>query len=195
MGNGLDALLCPGGASARILPTGGGYITEPFIFELDYTVAGAADFQFSAPAGASTGDLNVGLGIGSVSPGSYSGPVGGECGWLFFSYNLPVPPGLDCEAGAPPDCPPGCGTSCTDDIPGFCFPCKPEAPGVGYSAAGTTDCIGDTSTAVGSWTLSLTSVTEADDAGSEYTPHGTLTATMVNDGDAGPDTATMSVTF
>jgi hypothetical protein len=199
-GTGLDALLCPGGAGAVILSAGASYDTAPFIFELDYTLAGgAADFLFEAPADASNGELSVLLGISSTSPGSYSSPAGSECGTMAFTYYLPVPPGLDCEAGAPPDCPPGCGTICDNIIGGGCEPCRPQPPGVSYSAQGNADCIGDTLTALGSWTLSLTSVTEADGgtAGglTYYTPHGTLTATMVNAGDAGADTATLSASF
>jgi hypothetical protein len=119
---------------------------------------------------------------------------------MAFSYYLPSPAGLDCEAGAPPDCPPGCSTVCDNVSPGGgCEPCTPAAPGVGYSAVGTGDCIGDTSTALGSWTLTLTSVTEAD-AGTSgsptyYTPHGTFTATMVDASDAGTETVTLSASF
>jgi len=198
-GNGLDALLCPGGAVAFIECGGSGDgIATPCLFFFSLTLTGAASFQFLAPTDASSGDVTATLGMGSASPGSYSSPAGSQCGTVAFGYSLPVPPGVDCEGGAAPDCPPGCGNwVCPATFsPNGCSPCLPLAPSVSYLAQGTTDCEGDTSTAVGSWTLSLTSVTEADAGGlAYYAPHGTLTATMVNAGDAGADGATLSVTF
>ncbi len=201
-GDGIDALLCPGGAGAVILSAGASYDTTPFIFELNYTVAGGAgDFQFASPAGANHGELSVLLGLASAAPGISSSPSGGECGTMAFTYYLPVPPGTDCEAGVPPNCPSGCSTIC-DNIAGpggSCEPCEPEPPSVGYSAIGSGDCIGDALTPLGSWMLSLTSLTE-DDAGTAggvtyFTPHGTLTATMVGDGDAGASSITLSASF
>jgi hypothetical protein len=199
-GNGLDALLCPGGAGAVILSAGASYDTAPFIFELNYTVAAsAADFQFQTPAGADDGELSVLLGIASAAPGIYSSPTGNECGTMALTYYLPVPPGTDCEAGAPPNCPPGCGTICDNIVGGGCEPCEPQPPSVGYSATGSGDCIGDTLTPLGSWMLSLTSLAE-DDAGTTggvtyYAPHGTLIATMVSGGDAGAGSVTLSASF
>jgi hypothetical protein len=51
--------------------------------------------------------------------------------------------------------------------------------------------MGDATTALGSWQVSLTSL---EASGKSFTPHGTFTATMVaNDG--GTDTVTLSTTF
>jgi len=199
-GNGVNALLCPGGAGAVILSAGASYDTAPFLFELDYTVFGnATDFQFESPADANNGELDVLLGIPSAAPGDYSSPAASECGSMAFTYYLPSPPGLDCEAGTPPACPQGCGTICDNIAGGGCEPCTPQPPAISYTAQGTGDCIGDPLTPAGSWTLSITSVTATDGGTSgydvPYTPHGTFTATMVNSGDAGADTVTLSASF
>jgi hypothetical protein len=193
----LSGVLCPGGAFARILPAGASYDTEPFIFELDYTVGSttqAQPFLFSSPSGATDGEIDVLLGLPSAGPGEYDSPSGGQCGSLAFTYYLPVPPTVDCDGGQPPACPPGCGTVCS----GFgCNPCTPQAPAVSYLAQGATDCIGDTQAAIGSWHLSLTSVAPGGTSGSTtyYLPHGTFTATMPADGDAGAGSAMLSVSF
>jgi hypothetical protein len=195
VGAGLSGLLCPGGASARIESAGARSDTEPYIFYLDYTVglgSAVTDFQFQTPAAASHGELGVLLGIPSAAPGEYDSPSGAQCGTMAFTYYLPVPPSVDCEAGTPPSCSPGCGAVCSGQ---GCSPCTPTAPSVGYTAKGSGDCIGSTLTPVGSWHLSLTSVTAAADAGSGtglrfYLPHGTLTAQLVGDRDAGNATVT-----
>ena len=197
----LSAVLCPGGASARILSAGASYDTEPYIFELDYTVGTATEvqpFTFASPAGANDGELSVLLGLPSAGPGEYDSSSG-QCGSLAFTYYLPVPPTVDCDAGQPPACPLGCSTLCS----GFgCLPCSPQPPAVSYTAEGAADCIGGAQAAIGSWHLSLTSVTAAAaDAGPSdgdarnYLPHGTFTATMPADGDAGAGSAALSVSF
>jgi hypothetical protein len=51
--------------------------------------------------------------------------------------------------------------------------------------------MGDATTALGSWQVSMTSL---EASGSYFTPHGTFTATMVaNDG--GTDTVSLTTTF
>jgi hypothetical protein len=200
MGNGLSAAICLGGVSARVESAGARYDTSPYFWILNYTIqtggeAGVTDFEFQNPSGASNGELNVLVGIPSIAPGVYSSPAGQQCGSMAFTYYLPVPPGLDCEGGVPPSCPAGCTAICS----GLgCEPCTPQPPSVSYTAQGSADCIGDTTTPIGSWNLTLTSVTPVStDAGSRlsyYTSHGTFTATMIA-GDGGADTAGFSVTF
>jgi hypothetical protein len=199
-GSGLSGVLCPGGATARIESAGARSDTEPYIFFLDYTVeTGTAgpvtDFVFASPTGAMDGEIGVLLGIPSAAPGEYDSPAGQQCGTMAFTYYLPVSPTLNCEGGVPPSCSPGCGAVCSGQ---GCSPCTPQAPSFGYTAQGSADCIGSALTASGSWHLSLTSVTPGGDAGAGSTleffvPHGTLTATMVGDGDAG--TATLTSAF
>jgi hypothetical protein len=75
----------------------------------------------------------------------------------------------------------------------------PQEPAVGYEGQGSSDCMGNAQTAVGSWQLSLTSVVPNDAGASSgatyFAPHGTFTATMVGGTDGGTDTANLSATF
>ncbi len=196
VGGNLSALLCPGGASAYVESAGARYDTVPYFMMIEWTLgAGIADFYFQSPAGASNGELSVMVGLNSVGPGEYSSPAGQDCGSLAFTYYLPVPAGLNCGTGTGPNCPPGCTSACS----GFgCTACTAQQPSVSYTAQGTTDCIGNAQTAIGSWQLSLTSVAPGDAGTSSglsyFTPHGTFTATMVA-ADGSSDTATLTVTF
>jgi len=174
----LNAVLCPGGALARFESAGAVYDTAPYFLILDFNVGSgsAGDFSFLTPVGGSGGELTVTLGVGSLIPGTYTSPGGQDCGGVAFTYGVPSSAGCDG------------GTACTTTA-------------VSYTAQGSDDCIGDSQTAQGSWTLVLTSIT-AFDAGSGggityYTPHGTFTTTMIPYGavDAGAATATLSVSF
>jgi hypothetical protein len=198
-GSNLSAVLCPGGASARVESAGARYDTAPFFFSLSYTVGTTSvvePFAFQSPTGASHGELDIFVGLAAAAPGDYTSPAGQDCGSGAFTYYLPVPPSVSCDGGAPPNCPPGCGTICS----GFgCAPCTPQAPSVSYTANGTMDCLGNSKSALGSWHLSLTSVTPAGSGTGQglmyFTPHGTLTATMMIDGDGGSGTATLTASF
>jgi hypothetical protein len=196
VGGDLNAVLCPGGASAYVESAGARYDTVPYFMMIEWTLgSGIADFDFQSPAGASNGELSVMVGLNSAGPGEYSSPGGQDCGSLAFTYFLPVPPGVNCGTDTGPNCPPGCGSACS----GFgCTPCTPQQPSVSYTAKGPTDCMGNSQTAIGSWQLSLTSVvpgTSGTGSGLSYfTPHGTFTAAMVAS-DGGSDTATLSVSF
>ena len=196
---GLDAVLCPGGASARIETAGSRQDTTPYVFYLDYTVSLAGDgpdFVFRSPAGANHGELAFLIGIYTIGPATYSTepPL---CGSGAFTYYLPIPPNVSCDGGTDLTCPIGCGRTC----PGSCkgIPCEPEAPSVSYTADATADCIGNKTPAKGSWTLTLTSVDSVEagiSSGSMryFTPHGTFTASMPRDADGG-DVASLTVSF
>ena len=196
VGGNLNALLCPGGASAYVESAGARYDTVPYFMLIEWTLgSGIEDFDFQSPAGASNGELAVMVGLNSVGPGTYSSPGGQDCGSLAFTYYLPVPAGVNCGTGTGPNCPPGCTSACS----GFgCTTCTAQQPSVGYTAQGTTDCMGNAQTAIGSWQLSLTSVALGDTGTrsglSYFTPHGTFTATMVA-ADGSSDTATLTATF
>jgi hypothetical protein len=204
-GTGVSAALCPGGAFARVESAGARYDTAPYFLDLDFTVetggsGPVTDFAFQQPTGANDGEIDVFLGLPAPAPGSYGSASGQECGSLALTYYLPIPPGVDCDAGAPPNCPPGCGTICDNIVGGGCEPCTPQPPSVSYVANGPSDCIGGSLTPLGSWDVSLTSVAATHTDASEgnityFTPHGTLTATLVNAGDAGADSVTLSTCF
>jgi hypothetical protein len=66
---------------------------------------------------------------------------------------------------------------------------------VGYGANGPSDCLGGAQNVYGSWTITLTSIAPTPDAGGYFTPHGTLSATLLDDSDAGRAPATLSVSF
>jgi hypothetical protein len=193
-GTSIDGVLCPAGAFARIESAGAHYDTAPYFFVLGYTVGGSApvnDFVFTSPPGANHGELDVLLGLPAPAPGQFSSSSAQQCGSMAFTYYLPVPAWVDCDGGTGPSCPPGCSAACAIT----CGPCEPQEPSVGFTAQGPADCLGNTTPAFGSWTLSLTSVTEASGGGqglSYYTPHGSFSATM-DGGDAG--TATFVVGF
>jgi hypothetical protein len=197
LGNNLNAVLCPGGASAYVESAGARYDTVPYFLLIEWTLGtgAAVDFDFLTPAAANNGELSVMVGLNSASTGSYSSPSGQDCGSLAFTYYLPVPVGVDCAGRSGPNCPPGCGAACS----GFgCMACSPQAPSVSYTAQGPTDCMGNSQTPVGSWQLSLTSVDPGEGGTgsglSYFTPHGSFVATMVA-ADGSSDTATLSVTF
>ena len=188
--------VCSGGASARIEAAGSSQDTAPFLFELSTTVGPnrwGDHFLFSAPAGASDGELNVMVGLTSVATGVLTETSAGTCGSGAFTYYLPVPAGLDCDAGVAPNCPNGCSSECS----GFgCEPCTPQPPSVSYTAKAAGDCLGTQQTPSGSWTLTLTSVTPstAGTSATTYTPHGTFTTSLAG-ADGAPGTVTLSITF
>jgi hypothetical protein len=78
------------------------------------------------------------------------------------------------------------------------IPCSPVAPEVSYETNGSNDCLADSQTTQGSWTVKLTSVVGYSDpsgaTGTYYTIHGTFTANMTG-GDAGTDTAVLTLSF
>jgi hypothetical protein len=200
VGAGLSAVVCPGGAFARVESAGAAYDTMPYFLTVDYTVGSTSvdtDFDFQSPTGANSGELDLFVGLSSPSPGMYTSPAGADCGFGAFTYYLPVPSSVDCDGGTDTTCPAGCGRIC----PAFgCagIPCEAEPPSISYGLAGSTNCIGDSQPTQGAWTVTLTSVT-ASDAGTSagltyYTPHGTFAATLLA-GDGGTDTVQVSATF
>ncbi len=152
------------------------------------------DFSFENPPDANDGQLFVWVGIPSLEAGTVTSADGSQCGSAFFTYYLPIPSWVTCDAGAPPNCPPGCGTGCS----GFgCLPCTPEPPSVTYSAEGSSDCSGGSTTPFGSWQLSLTSTIDAGTLGNvtRFAPHGSFTASLpIFDGGA-DNAASVSVSF
>lgn len=138
--------------------------------------------------------LNGMMQVSAPAAGNY--PSAGQCGFLSFEFALPVAPGVTCS-GTGPNCPPGCAAACS----GLgCGPCTPQQPTVGYSANGSSDCLGTAQSPQGSWTVTLTSVQPYyDDAGSNqngqhYITHGTVTGTLPNE-DGGGDMATVTLGF
>ena len=194
-GAGLSSVICPAGANAYFRSTDSQAATTPYLFTLSVNFG---DIAFSqGPTGANSGMLFAYFGVGSQASGGYDSPSGEQCGTMVFNYDLPVPASVDCDAGGGgggEGCPAGCGRTCTTSCDGI--PCEPQPPSVGYTAQGSSDCGGNSMTPIGSWSLSLSSVTaDVEDAGTCFAPHGTLTATMVGGADGGSDTITLSASF
>jgi hypothetical protein len=139
-----------------------------------------------------------------ASPGTYTSSDAVNCGGADFSYSLPPPAGLDCDGGAPPQCPPGCVSACSGQ---GCLPCTPNPPFFDYAASGQTGGIcaeadPQPGTLTGSWKIVLTSVDPfVGDAGGgspgiPYVVHGTFVASLLGGGgDAGNVPATLEFRF
>ena len=175
------------------------YATYPTMTWLELS---NGDFTFTNPASASDGYVSGVVQIASAAPGTYTSSDPTNCGNLSLSFVLPVPPGVDCGDGSitGPTCPAGCSSACS----GFgCSPCTANAPEGFYGAQGGGDCFDTGEPAVGSWTITLTSVEPyTGDAGQSqgrllYVAHGTVTAQLVggDDPDAGSEPATLQLTF
>jgi hypothetical protein len=194
VGPGVSAALC--GAEAYLFQSRYSMPSGDYLFYLDSTTSSSIELQ--SPAGASDALLTGMMQVSTPAPGVYRSSDATSCGFLSFSYALPVPAGVDCgDNTVGPDCPPGCGSACS----GLgCEPCTPQQPEVDYGASAASDCLGDTQPVAGSWTVTLTSVVPyEDDAGANengphYTTHGTVTATLPDE-EGGTDTVTLTMGF
>ncbi|HEY6477567.1 MAG TPA: hypothetical protein VI456_13380, partial [Polyangia bacterium] len=144
---------------------------------------------------ATGGEVDVDIGISAAAPGTYSQDV--TCGSAELVAYLPAPDPSICATDADSlNCPDGCQST------GQNQPCTPTPPMVIYAALAASDCRGDSTTAVGSWTVTLTSLTAEPDAGTGtlgsaiYKAHGTLTATLADQQpDGGAAGITLTLTF
>ena len=191
-GPNLQATVCPGGVTAVVETTPHG--SAPYSFVLNHatwTTTSQADFVFQSPPSANQGQTLLLVGLPSLDPATYASPGNQECGYGFFTYYLPIPPGLDCGGGTDSTCPAGCSHACSAM---GCDPCTPQQPSVSFAVSGAEDCLGKPTAVQGSWMLTLTSVELAGTNGlTYYTPHGTLTASlMAADGSGGPTQLSLS---
>ena len=146
--------------------------------------------HFATPAGAtSAAGMNVVLEIPSVTPGTFDSAQ--SCGSVVVDYALPAPSGVDCggvtPTSAPASCPQGCVSECGDR---GCAPCRAIQTGARHYAYNP--CPEDLSgNAVGSWTVTLTSVVPytgpiTSQGEVDYLAHGTITASLFGgNGEAG----------
>ena len=172
----------------------GTYLSEsaapPYTYELDFNSGALSPFPQQSPAGASNPYLQGVLLVTAPSPGVYSSTDAGSCSFIDFSY---LPAGVDCGDNiVGPDCPQGCASDC--DTTGDCTPCVTR--GANYYASSSSECgmDGGTNVPAGSWTLTLTSVVPTSQVPVDYTPHGTLTATLPNT-QGGTGTVTLTMQF
>ena len=192
--------VCTGGATASVSSTpaedGGAPLVALFIDNIN-TGDPAARIRFQDPASATDGVLNIYIGLPAASPGTYAQDV--TCGSAVLLADLAPPDPSICTTDASYGY--GCPTGCQATGPIFDVVCTPIAPQVTYAATAASDCHYATS-AAGSWTVTLTSLTSEPDAGTgiegatTYKVHGTLTATLAaQDPDAGTASVTISLSF
>jgi hypothetical protein len=153
----------------------------------------------TTPADASNPDLFVNVGIGAAAPGEYASAGPAACGDIAFDYYLPVPPGIDCSMGVPPDCSAGCTSACSAS--GECTPCAPAQPSAQYGATADEDCIDAMAQPVsGHWSVTLTSVepypkSSATEYETYYVVHGSISGSLIGGADAGTESAGFSLVF
>jgi hypothetical protein len=138
IGAGVSGVICDATASLYLSTA----TTPPnqLLLKLDSSLL-PDDSTFQSPPGASDAFFLASFSVSAPAPGTYGSAIGQPCGGLVFSYNLPVPPSVDCEGGAPPSCPPGCTTACSEVGRSGCLPCTPVVPQVGYETYESTDCL------------------------------------------------------
>lgn len=185
-GSDVAATLCHVGVHAYVSP----FTTPPgrALVMLDSLAHGVVQ----VPEGGTGGEVGGSLSIAAPSPGVYQSSDAQTCGSFGFFVQLAAPPGTDCDAGAPPDCPANCSAVCTTSQ---CFRCTLNPPGVGYNAAVADDCLGGANRIGGSWRVELTSATPTTGPadGDYYLVHGTLAASVI-DASSG-SSASLSLAF
>lgn len=198
----LNGFVCTGGADVYLEKTqASSYVGSQYLVVMNSSVSSASgsSFSFVMPADATGADLTIMAGVGSPTPGTYSIDNATSCGDLAFCVYLPLPATVHCpdDAGV-------CDSRyCAMQGPVSGPTCQPVTPETCYTAQGTSSCLPGAESQVGSWTLTLASVTPyVSDAGSSgmsyYIVHGSFTATMVEDSaspDAGVVTANLSLYF
>jgi hypothetical protein len=137
--------------------------------------------------------------------GVYKSTDSDACGSVLLGYGLPSAPGVDCSTAPGNACPQGCQQT---------FACGAHSDGTGccltvatmfeyQSNASTSTCTRGVvnGPALGSWTLTLSSVTAYADStkylgpdGTAFFAHGTLTAELAGTADT-KDSATLTLTF
>lgn len=156
------------------------------------------------PAGAVSQGLNVTLGLPKVATGTYASTDSTSCGSVEFSYSIPNGSEVDCSAAsAQTGCPTGCTQTFTCPDAGVFQCCVPLGATYIYQASGAALCGGGTGTqtALGSWSLNLTSVDRySGDAGLEfegvglYVAHGSLSAKLQGTADT-TETIDLALSF
>ena len=145
-----------------------------------------------------SGELEVMVPVTAPAAGVYKDSDPQACGAVLFSYALPIPAGLVCEAGTAPDCPAGCSSACS----GFgCEPCTRRPDG---------HVRGERRRGLSRRESGRRRLVDGDlDVGQPvrrrrrgvvrptiyYVAHGTLEATLPGGEDGGTDTVQLSVSF
>jgi len=202
-GDSVDCTFCGVGV---VLTTTAGYDYP----SLGISSATGPKMTCSIPGAASDVMFLGTLVLDAAQPGVYQGSPSSfvesnNCDQLTMSYHLPSDAGtIDCGDSGPfdgsPSCPAGCFSSCADagEAGMICSPCEPgqSQPVVEYELRNG---CGTATPGLGSWTVTLTSVTPAEippdsgiPRGVQYdVVHGSLSATLLG-GASGPLTVTLA---
>jgi hypothetical protein len=201
LGPNIDVSLQPGDAVAYLEHTPGSYaVAAGYWLSLSGTTRTPANpTRIRIPADATSGMLTVFVEIPAPSPGTYTSTALSRCSSVGYSVSLPIPTSVDCSTAT--TCPAGCQLTGAMTAPR----CEPTTPELGFFARGAMGCAGEPSTALGSWSLKLTSVSPCSDNPSSvneityFVVHGSLTANLIGDNEIAPttgaDTATLTMNF
>ena len=159
------------GPSDRVPPNSQDFFTTAA--PVGYAGSQFYGFLMYVPADALSGVLRGTVGASAAGVGAFDSAT--NCGWLDFEVTLPVPPDVFCSTTYGP-CDPGC------EGHGEMFICEPANARLRYSARPSAACATGQDPAVGSWVLTLTSVSAymPGEGYAHYDTHGNLTATLVN---------------
>jgi hypothetical protein len=173
------------GPSDRVPPNSQDFFTTAA--PVGYAGSQFYGFLMRAPADALSGVLRGTVGASAAEVGAFDSAT--NCGWLDFEVTLPVPPDVFCSTTYGP-CDPGC------EGHGEMFICEPANARLLYSARPSAACAIGQDPAVGSWVLTLTSVSAyiPGEGYGHYDTHGNLTATLVNQADA-TDSVVLNLDF
>ena len=188
------ANLCLGGTYAfggLVTPQPGSNATRQFhlLITGSSTVAPSNMFQFRSPANAVGGEVSVEI-AADYEPGTY--PSSTSPGSVVFTVFFPEPAGLDCNQPVNA-CPAGCEVIGLERMR-----CQPISVEMNYEACSTADYCTWQGQPFGSYTLTLTSVEPTSQQlgqDGDYEVHGALSAKLAAEGDAGVQTATMTILF
>jgi len=194
----LAGAICKGGAYAHVesqAADDGGAPTITFFVHSAVAAAQAGSVRFQSPTNATSGRFDIEIGLPTASAGTYAQAQ--TCGDVILTAYLPAPDPSICATDADTfNCPDGC--QLTGSLSQPCMPVPPEQD---YFALGPSDCFGNETTTMGSWTLVLTSLT-VDPSGPDssgvlhYAPHGTLSGTLVDENpDGGAAGVSLSLMF
>jgi hypothetical protein len=198
----LDGYICADAALVHLERTqASSYVGSQLLVIIYAGASGStsSNFAFARPSDATGGMLTVMAGIGAAAPGTYGTSDGTSCGSLAFGIYEPISPTVTC-----PDASGACNLPyCAMQGPMLGPSCRPLTPEIGYVAKAASSCLPDSQSPVGSWTLTLTSVTPYEgDMGSSgmtmYDVHGAFVAQIVKDDTAtstSPVTAELTVVF
>ena len=176
----------------------------PFLFNIDSSTAPFAQAEVNLPAGALGGSITGSIGFGTPAVGVYNSWDANACGSFTLRYEKPLASAEACNVDSGASCPTGCtSTYFCGNATAPC--CVPLATAFVYQAAAATACgyggaAGSPQPALGSWTLTLTTLTRYEgDAGppygaAAYLAHGSLSVHLEGTADT-TDAADVSLAF